>query len=213
MDFSRLRTGELIAGICGVLLLIVMFFSWYGIGGAAGSILSAANVDTTVNAWKAFDFIDIVLFVAAIVAIGAAVLSASGRSVALPVAASVIVTVLGIIVALLVLYRIINQPGPNDVVDVKFGAYLGFLLCLGIAGGGFMAMADEGTSLGHAARSAGGGTPRPAQPTPPPAAPPAGGTAPPAGGTAPPAGGAAPPAGGESAPPPSSPPPGGGQPD
>ncbi len=202
MDFSRLRTGELIAGICGVLLLIVMFFSWYGIGGAAGSILSAANVDTTVNAWKAFDFIDIILFITAIVAIGAAVLAASGRSVALPVAASVVVTVLGIIVALLVLYRIINQPGPNDVVDVKFGAYLGFLVCLGIAGGGFMAMADEGTSLGDAARGAtGGGTARPAQPAPPPAAPPAGGAAPP------PA-----PGGGESAPPPSSPPPGGGQP-
>src|SRR3954466_11428872 len=184
MDFSKLRTGELIAGICGVLLLIVMFFSWYGVGGAAGSILSAANIDTTVNAWKAFDFIDLVLFVTALVAIGAAVLAASGRSVALPVAASVIVTVLGIIVALLVFYRIINQPGPNDVVDVKFGAYLGFLVCLGIAVGGFLSMADEGTSLGDSARSptggaaAGGGTP--AQPAPPPAAPPPSATEPPA---------------------------------
>jgi hypothetical protein len=201
MDFSRLRTGELIAGICGVLLLIVMFFSWYGVGGAAGSILSAANIDTTVNAWKAFDFIDLVLFVTAIVAIGAAVLAASGRSVALPVAASVIVTVLGIVVALLVLYRIVNQPGPNDVVDVKFGAYLGFLVCLGIAVGGFLAMADEGTSLGDAARGAtGGGTTTPAQPAPPPAAPPSGGT-PPAGGPADPAD--------PGAPPPSAPPPGG----
>src|SRR3954468_1739976 len=170
MDFSKLRTGELIAGVCGVLLLIVMFFSWYGIGGSAGSILSAANIDTTVNAWKAFDFIDLVLFVTAVVAIGAAVLAASGRSVALPVAASVVVTVLGIIVALLVLYRIINQPGPNDVVDVKFGAYLGFLICLGIAVGGFLSMADEGTSLSAAARSATGGTATaapPPQPAPP----------------------------------------------
>src|SRR3954468_2062437 len=181
MDFSKLRTGELIAGACGVLLLIVMFFSWYGVGGAAGSILSAANIDTTVNAWKAFDFIDILLFVTALVAIGAAVLAASGRSVALPVAASVVVTVLGIIVTLLVLYRIVNQPGPNDVVDVKFGAYLGFLICLGIAGGGLPAMADEGTSLGDAARGGSGSGPAtPAQPAPPPTA----GGAPPSGGTA-----------------------------
>jgi hypothetical protein len=191
MDFSKLRTGELIAGICGVLLLIVMFFSWYGIGGSAGSILSAANIDTTVNAWKAFDFIDLVLFVTAIVAIGAAVLAASGRSVALPVAASVVVTVLGIIVSLLVLYRIVNQPGPNDLVDVKFGAYLGFLICLGIAVGGFLAMSEEGAVPGSGPAA---GAPPP-QPAPPPAAPPP----------------AAPPAGGESAPPPpSSPPPGGG---
>jgi hypothetical protein len=194
MDFSKLRTGELIAGVCGVLLLIVMFFSWYGIGGAAGSILGAANIDTTVNAWKAFDFIDLVLFVTALVAIGAAVLAASGRSVALPVAASVIVTVLGIIVTLLVLYRIINQPGPNDVVDVKFGAYLGFLLCLGIAGGGFLAMADEGATPGGVGRT--GAAAPPPQPAPPPAAPPSGGE-PPAAGESPP-------------PPPSTPPPGGG---
>src|SRR3954470_17921284 len=198
MDFSKLRTGELIAGVCGVLLLIVMFFSWYGIGGAAGSILDAANIDTTVNAWKAFDFIDILLFVTALVAIGAAVLAASGRSVALPVAASVVVTVLGIIVTLLVLYRIINQPGPNDVVDVKFGAYLGFLICLGIAVGGFLAMADEGATPGG---GTGGGTAAaapPPQPAPPAAAPPA----------APPAGDAPPAEGGGSAPPPSQPPPG-----
>jgi hypothetical protein len=194
MDFSKLRTGELIAGVCGVLLLIVMFFSWYGIGGAAGSILGAANIDTTVNAWKAFDFIDLVLFVTALVAIGAAVLAASGRSVALPVAASVVVTVLGIIVTLLVLYRIINQPGPNDVVDVKFGAYLGFLVCLGIAVGGFLAMADEGATPGG-----GGGTAAaapPPQPAPPPAGTPSGGEPPAGGGSAPP--------------PPSAPPPGGG---
>lgn len=207
MDFSKLRTGELIAAVSGVLLIIVMFFSWYGIGGAAGSILGAANIDTTVNAWKAFDFIDILLFITALVAIGAAVLAASGRSVALPVAASVVVTVLGIIVALLVLYRIINQPGPNDVIDVKFGAYLGFLTCLGIAIGGFLSMADEGTSLGDVARSATSGATRPAQPAQP-APPPAQPAPPPAAPAAPPAG--EPPAGGESAPPPSAPPPGGG---
>jgi hypothetical protein len=198
MDFSKLRTGELIAGVCGVLLLIVMFFAWYGIGGAQGTILSAADVDTNFNAWQAFDFIDLVLFVTAIVAIGAAVLAASGRSVALPVAASVVVTVLGIIVALLVLYRIINQPGDNAIIEVKFGAYLGFLVCLGIAVGGFLAMADEGTTAPGATAQA----PPPAQPTPP-AQP-----GPPASG---PSAGEAPQPGGGS-PPPSAPPPGGGAP-
>src|SRR5688572_22158756 len=201
MDFGKLRTGELVAGIAGVLLLIIMFFSWYGVGGSIGEFASAAGVDTNVNAWQAFDFVDLILFVTAIVAIGAAVLAAAGRSVALPVAASVVVTILGIVVALLVLYRIINQPGPNDVIDVKFGAYLGFLICLGIAAGGFMAMADEGTSLGDAARRAQGGPAAPGgtatgagqpAPPPPPPAPPSGG-APPAGGETPPP---APPPGG-----------------
>jgi len=200
MDLGKLRTGELIAGIAGVLLLIVMFFAWYGVGGSIGEFAEAAGVDTDVNAWQAFDFVDLLLFITAIVAIAAAALAASGRSVALPVAASVVVTILGILVTLLVLYRIVNQPGPNDVVDVKFGAYLGFLICLGIAAGGFMAMADEGTSLGDAARRAQGGPgagagpsqpaapSAPAPPPPPPAAPPSGG-APPPGGESPPPGG------------------------
>jgi hypothetical protein len=192
MDFSKLRTGELIAGICGVLLLIVMFFSWYG--GASSVATPFGNVDAsgvTVDAWEAFSYTDLLLALTALVAIGAAVLAASGRSVALPVAASVVVTVLGIVVVLLVLYRIINQPGDNDFVDVKFGAYLGFLVCLGIAVGGFLAMADEGATPGG-----GGGTAAaapPPQAAPPPAAPPSGGE---------------PPEGGGSAPPPSTPPPG-----
>jgi hypothetical protein len=203
MDFSKLRTGELIAGICGVLLLIVMFFSWYGIGGAIGQFAEAAGVDTNVNAWQAFDFIDILLFVTAIVAIGVAVLGATGRSVALPVAASVIVTVLGVIVTLLVLYRLINEPGDDQFVDIKFGAYLGFLVCLGVAVGGFLAMADEGTSLGKAAQQvqqAASGSPTGQAQAPPPAQPP---PAQPEPGPSP--GEAAP---GTSSPPPPTPPPG-----
>lgn len=207
MDFSKLRTGELIAGICGVLLLIVMFISWYGVGGSVGDFAEAAGVDTSVSAWGAFSYTDLILFITAAVAIGAGVLAATGRSVALPVAASVIVTILGILAALLVLYRIINQPGPNEVIDVRFGAYLGLLLCIGIAAGGFMAMSDEGTSLGDAARrvqgaddatAPGGGAPAGAQTPPPPAAP----TAPPAT----PPGAGAPPAGADPTPPPSPPP-------
>lgn len=192
MDFSKLRTGELIAGISGVLLLIIMFLPWYGVGGSIGEFASAAGVDTDASAWQAFDFVDLLLFVTALAAIGAAALGATGRSVALPVAASVVVTVLGVVVVLLVLYRIVNQPGPNELVDLKFGVFLGFLVCLGIAAGGFLSMADEGTSIGDAARQVqgGGGTGAgtSTQAAPPPAAPPAGDEPPP---------------------PPSSPPPGG----
>jgi len=204
MDLNRLRLGELVAGVCGVLLIIVMFLSWYGIGGALGGgladdVAKSAGVDVTVNAWQSFDFIDLLLFVTAIVAIGAAVLTATQRSVALPVAASVIVTGLGVLVTLLVAYRLLNEPGPDKFIDIKFGAYLGFLICAGIALGGFMSMRDEGTSFGQAAQQAkgrGDTTQPPAAPAPPPAAPgqpPAGGSASPP--SAPPPGPGGPPAG------------------
>ena len=63
---------------------------------------------------------------------------------ALPVAASVITTTLGALATLLVLYRILNQPGPNDFIEVKLGAFLGFLAVLAIAVGGFLLDARRG---------------------------------------------------------------------
>jgi hypothetical protein len=204
MDISKLRTGEKIAAVAGILLLIDMFLSWYGIGGALGGSLGAdvakaAGVDTTANAWQSFDFIDLLLFVLVVVAIGQAALTASGRSVALPVAASVVVTALGVLMTLLVFYRLINEPGPDKYIDIKFGAYLGFLLCAAIAAGGFLSMQDEGTSFSQAAAQVQGGStatttgtaaPPPPATTPPPPPPPPPAEEPP---SAPPPGGGAPP--------------------
>lgn len=169
-DHRRLRLGELVAGGAALLLLIDMFLKWYGFEGE--SLARAAGFSTTISAWRAFDFVDILLFLVILVTLGLAVMTATARTPALPVAASVIVTALGVIAALFVLYRIINQPGPNDFVTVSFGAYLGFLLCLGIALGGYMAMRDEGTSLADARAQAermvasGGTSPVGGDPTP-----------------------------------------------
>lgn len=211
MDFSKLRLGELIAGVAGVVLLIVMFLAWYGVsgnlgGGLTGALAKQAGVSTSFNAWAVFGFLDILLFLTALAAIAAAVLTATQRSVALPVAASVVITALGVLVTLLVLFRILDQPGPNEFLDVKYGAYLGLLACAAIAAGGFLSMQDEGTSFGQTATDLQGRRSAPGSDTPggtPPATPP-----PPAspGGEVPPA--AAP--GGQ--PPPPAPPPSGGAP-
>jgi hypothetical protein len=184
MDFNRLRLGELIAGAAGVILLIVMFLPWFGLagltGGLGGSLADAPGFDVTKNAWDAVSVLAILLLVTALAAIAAAVITGTQQSVALPVAASVIVTALGVLAALLVLYRILNQPGPNALIDVRFGAYLGLIACAAIALGGFMSMQDEGTSFSQAAsrlqedRPGAAGPPAadvPTQPAPPPAPP------------------------------------------
>ena len=69
--------------------------------------------------------------------------TAARRSPALPVAAGVITMTLGALATLLVLYRILNQPGPNDLVEVELGAYLGFLSVLAITAGGYRSLRDE----------------------------------------------------------------------
>ena len=76
-----------------------------------------------------------------------------GRGPALPVAIGVITTTLALAATLLVLYRILNQPGPNDVIGVAAGAWIGLAACLGVFLGAWLSLSDE--------RS------RPADPVPP----------------------------------------------
>jgi hypothetical protein len=131
MELSRLRQGELIAAAGGVALLVVMFLDWYVAGGIS------------LTAWRVFTITDVVLALAGLAALGLAVLTASRRSPALPIAGAVVTTGLGIFATLLVFYRILNQPGPNEFIEVKLGAFLGFLCVLAIAVGGLRAMRDE----------------------------------------------------------------------
>jgi multidrug transporter EmrE-like cation transporter len=168
MDFSRVRTGELLAGASGVALFIIMFLPWFGLPGVAEEALEQLGGvevgDTTANAWESFDFIDLVLLLAVIAGIGLAVLAAAQSSVQLPVAASAIAAGLGILGTLLVLYRIID---PVEEASRKYGLFLGLIAVVGIAVGGWLAMQEEGTSFGgEADRVSGSGGPGAGPPPP-----------------------------------------------
>ena len=143
MELSRLRPGELIAGAGGIALLVVMFLEWYAAGGQTQFQGQDFEISLGFNAWEAFSVTDLILAPTAVSGIALAVLTASRRSPALPVALSVITTTLGALATLLVLYRILNQPGPNDFIEVKVGAFLGFVSVLAIAAGGYRSMRDE----------------------------------------------------------------------
>lgn len=194
MDTNRISQGEIIAAVAALVLFIVMFITWFSLSadGEGEIFLDAAGVDTGVNAWQAFGFIDIVLFVTILVAVGGALVAANATSVNTPVAVSAITAGLGILSFLLVLFRVISPPGSGDIpdaagigIDRGIGVWLGLILTAAIAFGGWRAMEEEGISLADQAdRFRGGGSP----PPPPPAA---GGSAPPsqppeAGGSVPP---------------------------
>jgi hypothetical protein len=159
MDLTRLRRGEAIAAGSAIALFVVMFFSWYGldsdIAGPIGEAeIKRSGVDTTADAWYWFEILDVFLVFVIAAALGLAAVPVARVSVAFPVGAGVVTTALGLLASLLVLYRIVNQPGDNSVIAVKFGAWLGFLCCVGIFIGGFLSMRDEGASLDAAAAQA-----------------------------------------------------------
>ncbi len=177
MDTNRLSQGEMIAAISAVVLLFVMFiFTWFSVDFGGGN-LGLSGVDTGSNAWQAFGFIDIVLFVTILVAVGGALITANAQSVNTPVAISAITCGLGILSVLLILFRIVDPPGSGDIPDGfdigisrGIGVFLGLIAAGGIAYGGWRAMEEEGTSFQHQAeqvQNRGGGDPPP--PPPPPA--------------------------------------------
>ena len=148
MDAGRLSRGELIAGIAGLALFIVMFFSWFGAPGVAGDASDVAaelgivvDLGLTANAWQAFDFIDLVLLLTVIVSVGVAIAAAAAKNVNLPVAGGALTAGLGIIATLLVLYRIIDPPFS---AGREIGVWLGLIASAGVAFGGWTSMQEQG---------------------------------------------------------------------
>jgi hypothetical protein len=180
-DINRLRLGERIAGACAVLLFIDLFLNWYSANAASvakhlGVTLPpgvSGGISKSFSAWTAFGWVDLLMLLTIIVVLGWIALAATQRTVALPIAASTIAAALCAFTTLVVLYRIINQPGPNDVIDVEYGAYLGLLLLLGMTYGTYAAMRAEGATFGQAGDKLRAAVESRTQPAPPRAAEPA----------------------------------------
>ena len=140
---GELTRGNVIAAVSGLALVVIMFMSWFDLSSVGGRDFSAAayraGLDTTENAWQAFQFTDVIMFLAALAAIAAAVISAGGNSARAPFPPEVLAFGLGLLSTLLVLYRILNP-----VLDAgrKLGLFLGFLATAGIAAGSWMAMQE-----------------------------------------------------------------------
>lgn len=184
MDFSRIGTGHRIAAGAALLLIIDLWLSWYEI---SDDVIDAAGgntfgFDTSANAWQAFGGTDLLLFIVALVAIAAA-LQHMGL-LRLPVRLSQILLPAAGLMTLWVLYRIINQPGENELIDTTFGAYVGLVLTALIAYGAMRAQGEH-ESVGSADFNTGAGTtttatgtttapppPPPPSTTPPPSDPP-----------------------------------------
>jgi hypothetical protein len=198
MDVNRLSTGEKIAGVSAILLFIFMFFDWFTASASNGLF----SVSVGGSAWDALDVIPIILLIAIVAAVGVAVVRLSDAVFEPSISINAVVSILGAISFLLILYRIISPPdsGISEVsVDPALGIFLSLIAAAGITYGGYRAMQEEGTTFGDigdrlggggggpggpGAGSGGGGTPPqpPAQqppsatPPPPPPPPPSSGT-------------------------------------
>jgi hypothetical protein len=146
VDLSRLRRGEIVAGISGVVLLLSLFVTdWYGTKGPISPTAALLGATTSFNGWHSLSNVRWLVLATALVAIALAYFQATRRSPAIPVCLSVILSVLGLLAVLFLIYRVlINVPGPDSVINRKAGAYLGLLSSIAVFYGGFASMRQEG---------------------------------------------------------------------
>jgi len=144
--------GEWIAGVSGIVFIIIMFTRWFSY--TLGVTITTSAGDTVIpggmmTAWESFPLIAYIFLLAAVVAVGFAFLSLL-RSKKLPVFLSIIVTVLGGIVFILILKNIIVlpdlKPSRGGVTFLsaqavrEIGVFLGLIASLGIAAGGLLSI-------------------------------------------------------------------------
>ncbi|MCP9488472.1 MAG: hypothetical protein MSC31_01195 [Solirubrobacteraceae bacterium MAG38_C4-C5] len=149
MNLRLLRWGDVLAFAAGVGLLFVLGLEWYG--GDSG--------------WEGLPVLRFLLALVALSGIALGIPGALERTVALPVAASVVALPLGLLATLTLLVRTLFELGGG----IGAGGWLGLLCVLAISLGAFRSMKDEGTHTPHAKAQAERvlavrGAPRPAPP-------------------------------------------------
>jgi len=154
VDTSRISFGEMVAGASGVaLFLIMLVFSWFGYD--VGTGVQGLAIDTPgLTAFEWMSFLDIVLLVVCIIAVGVAGARAAGSIPQLPYPPGLIVAVAGGLAVLIILFRVI-VPGEGPLsggieslsIDAtrKIGAFLGLIAAAGITFGGYTAMNERRT--------------------------------------------------------------------
>src|SRR5688500_7628495 len=158
MDLSKLRRGELIAAAGGIVLLFAMFaLDWYEVAADLSTPFGDVSVEGGgVRAWESQGFTgtiaDLVILAAAVAAVGLAIFTATSRTVALPVAASALTAGLGIAAVVMVLLRMLFQPGPNELIELEAGIYVALIAAAVVAYGGWESMKEEGTTFDEAGR-------------------------------------------------------------
>jgi hypothetical protein len=170
--FERLARGQVVAAVAALVLLLVMAMDWYGsqeadlahqIGdsaqtsgpgsGEAGRAVKA-DADRIIardekNAWQEDDTLGRVilalLLLSVFLPLFAAAHRAAGRRSEPPWTPNAFAALVAAFTALLVAYRIVNEPGSDVTTTIKIGAPLGLLALVGVGLGaawGFQGEAD-----------------------------------------------------------------------
>jgi hypothetical protein len=133
VDPRRLSWGEWLAAAGGVLMFVALFLPWYSVG------------RDKLSAWEAMALDDIILSLAAVLAVVAAVVVAFPRLSSLSVATTALAILPAVVGLVLTIYRLVS-PAPAADASLEVGAWLGLVATSAIAIGAWAGAADEGAA-------------------------------------------------------------------
>src|SRR4051812_40574778 len=107
-DTTRVRFGDLVAAVSGLVLFISLFLHWYS---ASADGPFGGSVSGGISGWEILSFIDILLFIIALIAIAVAVARMANVFPRMPLSPGLLVLAAGALAVLLVLFRLLVLPG------------------------------------------------------------------------------------------------------
>src|SRR3954469_449222 len=113
MNLRRLRSADWLTGVAGLVLLLLLWAPWYEVS------------DGTVSAWDAFAIVDVVLAIAALLAIAVPLVTAARDTPSVPVTVDVVTAAVSVLALLLVLIRLLVLPGGESATGREWGVVAG----------------------------------------------------------------------------------------
>ena len=141
LHLGRLRRGEWLVGIGALVLLLSLFLlDWY----SADIRFDVVPTDVSVNGWHGHTILRWFMLATIALAFATWAVSAFAETDALPMTLCVVLFDVTVVTVIALAWRVlVDEPGPNDLVAVKLGAWVGLISCLAVAVGAYLMMRDE----------------------------------------------------------------------
>lgn len=127
MPSARVHAGHVVAGLGALLTIAALWMPWYvlsspePLGAFARGMLRALGQAMTLDAWTVFGGTDALLAGAGALVVVAALAAASDRVDAEAAARGI--AVVGTAAFALVVMKLVDQPGPDALLEVRYGAW------------------------------------------------------------------------------------------
>jgi len=157
MNLHRLRKGEWITAISGVVVLVSLFLPWWNLPDEGayfersidGLQYGGSFTSVDLSAWEVLSVTDVLLAALGVFAIVVLLINARAANTAPGVASESLLTIYAVVMSIVCFIRVLNVPESLEALDgffdvgPEYGAWIGLVATLGVLVGALVGMRDE----------------------------------------------------------------------